>query len=82
MGPFFKGFCASEIQEIINTQRDGPLNAFEQLQWANDIVQCVWGSELEHWKLRNGDKHSHTMQETDAIKREQLLATARKLLQT
>jgi hypothetical protein len=71
-----------QIQTIINTQRDGPLNAFEQLRWTSDIVQCVWDSELEHWRLRNSDKHSHTMQETDAIKREQLLATAHVLLQT
>jgi hypothetical protein len=82
MGPFFKGFCALEIQKIINTQHDSPLNAFEQLRWTSNIVQCVWDSELEHWKLRNGDKHSHTIQETDTIKQEQLLATTRKLLQT
>jgi hypothetical protein len=80
-GHFFKGFCASEIQDIINTPCEGLLNAFEQLRWANDMVQCVWDSEHEHWKLCNGDKHSHTMQET-AIKREQLLATACELLQT
>jgi hypothetical protein len=46
------------------------------------MIQCVWDSEHEHWKLRNGDKHGHTTQETDTIKREQLLATARELLQT
>jgi hypothetical protein len=81
-GHFFKGFCTSEIQKIINTQRDGPLNAFKQLRWTSNIVQCVLVLELEHWKLRNSDKHGHTIQETDTIKREQLLATTCELLQT
>jgi hypothetical protein len=63
-------------------QHNGPLNAFEQLQWTSNIVQCVWDSELEHWKLQSSDKHSHTMQEMDAIKQEQLPATACELLQT
>jgi hypothetical protein len=45
------------------------------------MIQCVWDSELEHWRLRNSDKHSHTIAETDANKRKQLLATTKELLQ-
>jgi hypothetical protein len=75
-GHFFKGFCTSEIQTVINTQCNGPLNAFEQLC---KIIQCMWDSELEYCKLLNGNKHSHTIAETDAIKHEQLLATTSKL---
>jgi hypothetical protein len=63
-------------------QGNSPLNVFEKLRWTNDIIQCMWDSELEHWKLQNGDKHGHTLQETDPIKQEQLLATACELLQT
>jgi hypothetical protein len=53
-----------------------------QLQWTSKIIQCVWDSEAEHWKLQNGDKHGHTTKETNSKKQEHLLATARDLIQT
>jgi hypothetical protein len=80
-GQFFKGFCANEFQQIISKQTNDPKNAFEQIQWTCEIVQCVWDSKAEHWKLRNGDKHGHTPQETDDKKRSRLLTTAEALLQ-
>jgi hypothetical protein len=50
--------------------------------WVQHPTQRMWDSELEHWKLRNGDKYSHMIAETDGKKREHLLATAKQLLQT
>jgi hypothetical protein len=29
-GQFFKGFCATELQYMVNTQQDGPLNTFKK----------------------------------------------------
>jgi hypothetical protein len=81
-GCFFKGFCATKLQNVVNTQCEAPLNGFEQLQWTIDVIQCVWDSEAEHWKLRNGNKHGHTPAETDSNKREHLLAITRDLIQT
>jgi hypothetical protein len=40
-GWFFKGFCANEFQQIINRQTNDPRNAFEQIRWTCEIVQCV-----------------------------------------
>jgi hypothetical protein len=80
-GQFFKGFCATDFQQVINEQTSDLKNAFKQIQWTCEIVQCVWDSEVEHWKLQNGDKHSHTPQETDNKKRAQLLTAALVLLQ-
>jgi hypothetical protein len=40
----------------------------------------VWDCEAEHWKLQNGDKHSHTPKEADDKKRARLLTTASELL--
>jgi hypothetical protein len=80
VGRLLKGFCTSEFQKIINTQCDIALNTFEQLRWTSEIIQCMWDSESEHWKLRNGDKHGHTIAETKVLKHEQLLAIANKLL--
>jgi hypothetical protein len=79
-GRFFKGFCAKEFQQIINEQTNDPRNSFEQIRWTCEIIQCVWDSETEHWKLRNGDKHGHTPQETEDKKRARLLTTAKALL--
>jgi hypothetical protein len=76
-GRFFKGFCSIKIQKVVNLQHDKPLNAFEQLRWTSEIVQCIWDSESEHWKQRSGDKHGHTPAETDAKKHGYWLAMGR-----
>jgi hypothetical protein len=81
-GCFFKGFCATELQNVVNTHPEALLNRFKQLQWTTEMIQCVWDSEAEHWKTRNGDKHSHTPAETNSNKRKHLLAIARDLIQT
>jgi hypothetical protein len=81
-GRFFKGFCATELQNMVNTHREALLNEFEQLRWTTEVIQCVWDSEAEHWKAQNGDKHGHTPVETDSNKRKHLLAIARDLIQT
>jgi hypothetical protein len=81
-GCFFKGFCATELQNIVNTQHKAPLNRFEQLWWTSEVIQCVWDFEAEHWKTQNGNKHGHAPAETDSNKREHLLAIARDLIQT
>jgi hypothetical protein len=81
-GCFFKGFCTTEIQNVVNTPREAPLNGFEQLQWTSKVIQCVWDFKAEHWKTQNGDKHGHMPAETDSKKREHLLAIARDLIQT
>jgi hypothetical protein len=81
-GHFFKGFCATEIQSMVNTQRKAPLNRFKQLWWTSEVIQCVWDYEAEHWKTQNGNKHGHTPAETNSNKREDLLAIARDLIQT
>jgi hypothetical protein len=79
-GHLFKGFCSIELQKVVNLQQDKPLTAFKQLRWTSEIIQCMWDSESEHWKQQNSNKHSHTPAETDAKKREHLLAIARELL--
>jgi hypothetical protein len=81
-GLFFKGVCATELQNVVNTQGKAPLNGFKQLQWTSEVIQCVWDSEAEHWKTQNGNKHGHTPTETDSNKRKHLLAIARDLIQT
>jgi hypothetical protein len=81
-GRFFKGFCATTIQNVVNTHCEVPINGFEQLRWTSEVIQCVWDFEAEHWKARNGDKHGHTPVETDSKKREHLLTIARDLIQT
>jgi hypothetical protein len=81
-GCFLKGFIASDLQSAVNAQTDTPQNAFKQIRWSCELIQCVWDSEAEHWKSRNGDKHSTTPAETDQKKREKLLTQAQELLQT
>jgi hypothetical protein len=82
-GQFFKGFSTTGLQKwTTHTQHNRPLNTFKQLTWTSEVIQCVWDSESEHWKQQNGDKHGLTTAETDARKREQLLAAARELVET
>jgi hypothetical protein len=81
-GRFFKGFCATELQNVVNTQCEAPLNRFRQLQWTSEVIQSVWDFEAEHWKTRNGNKHGHTPAETNSNKREHVLAVAKDLIQT
>jgi hypothetical protein len=81
-GRFFKGFCATEIQNVVNTHCEVPINRFEQLRWTSEVIQCVWDFKAEHWKARNGDKHGHMPAETNSKKREHLLTIARDLIQT
>jgi hypothetical protein len=80
-GRFFKGFCATEIQNVVNTQREAPLNRFEQLQWTSEVIQRVWDYKAEHWKTQNSNKHGHMPAETNSNKRKHLLAIARDLIQ-
>jgi hypothetical protein len=35
-GCFFKGLCATELQNVVNTQCEAPLNRFKQLLWTSD----------------------------------------------
>jgi hypothetical protein len=51
---------------VINTQHKAPLNACKQLQWTSKVIQCVWDSEAEHWKVQNGNKHGHTTEQAGA----------------
>jgi hypothetical protein len=81
-GCFLKGFIATELQNTVNTQTDKQQNAFEQIRWSCEMIQCVWDSEAEHWKCCNRDKHSITPVETDQKKQEKLLMQAQELLQT
>jgi hypothetical protein len=81
LGCFFKGFCSTDFQNVMNKQTSSPKNAIKQIQWTCEIVQCIWDSEAMHWKLQNGDKHNKTPQETDDKKRTRLLTTALVLLQ-
>jgi hypothetical protein len=81
-GHFHKGFITTDLQNLVNTQTDKPQNAFEQMQWSCDMIQCMWDSEAEHWKCHNRDKHITTSAETNFKKQEKLLLQAQELLQT
>jgi hypothetical protein len=83
-GCFLKGFIATDLQRVVNTQKESqpPQNAFEQMRWTCETIQCMWDSEAEHWRCHNGDKHGTTPAETDQKKREKLLAQAQELIQT
>jgi hypothetical protein len=81
-GCFLKGFITTDLQKVVNTQTDKPQNAFEQMQWSCDMIQCLWDSEAEHWKCQNGGKRRTTSAETNSKKQEKLLLQAQELLQT
>jgi hypothetical protein len=81
-GRFLKGFIATDLQSMVNTQKETPQNTFEQMQWTCETIQWMWDLEAEHWKCCNGDKHGTTPVETDQKKQEKLLMQAQELLQT
>jgi hypothetical protein len=80
-GNFFKGFITTKLQHLINEQRDGPLNQFEQIWWTCNIIDIVWESQNKHWTHRNRDKHGNTPGEEGKIKRDALLKQAHELYQ-
>jgi hypothetical protein len=77
---FLKGFIATKFQAIANRTREGPLNAFEQIRWTCEIIKPIWAGELDHWNLRNKDRHGHTPEEEAEKKRERLLQKAHELV--
>lgn len=66
---FFKGFIAQPLQQLINDQRNNPLNAFEKVRWTTEILTTIWEHQLQHWKQRNTADHGSTPAETGKIKR-------------
>jgi hypothetical protein len=76
---FLKGFIATKFQNIANRNREDPLNAFEQIRWTCEIIKPIWAGELDHWTLRNKDRHGHTPEEEAEKKRERLLQKAHEL---
>jgi hypothetical protein len=74
-----QGLITTKFQTIINRAREGPLNAFEQIRWTCEIIKPIWACELDHWTLRNKDRHGHTPEEEAEIKRDRLLQKAHEL---
>jgi hypothetical protein len=75
-GNFFKGWISTKIQQLVNEKRTEQLNQFEKIRWTCEIINIVWESERDHWNHRNKDKHGHTQEEEEKIKRDNLLKEA------
>jgi hypothetical protein len=82
MGPFPQGIHSNRPSKCGEHQNGQAKNAFKQIWWTCETIQCVWDLEAEHWKCHNGDKHGTTPAETDQKKQQKLLMQAQELLQT